>query len=487
MAEKLYKHPRIAKEESTYHMISAFLDEPVSELVESRYFIKYQSEKKGAAGKKHLEQRKERAYHKAISSPSLHIHLDHILSQNYSFSEPAKKLMGFLVDEDIGDATGNDEPFSEFINEACKWRAAHGFVAVLVDGPQNDPELSEAQRQALDLHPYFVVYDGQEVINFQCFESGIHKGKFELFIVKAPSARDEKGKQKERRYRFIADGVSGYVKETLQESGDGWEVVGTPEESNTFPYIPVRIWGRGLVDSWLMRAVELEKASFNLGSASSNTIYQQCFKINVAVGISSDEMKNVGESQFHRVKNPDAKILSIDEGNPIAAIEEQDRVSRAAASIAMMKHNRVVESKQVESAESKQHDANGRIRAYNRFCNQLTRFINGLLYYAAIFEGIDEATAQEMTFSIPRDFGLGSFEEEHIKSTTLLGVARETKNKVLYDQTTKTLISNAQFVNMDDMNDVETKRELFKSVDESELVQSSFMPSQFEDAVEDDE
>lgn len=478
----IQNHPELNDALSTYDKIEDFLSGDIKRV--KKHLIPYPLESgigQAAAtseGALHFSLRGQRAYHKPIQGPALEIHKGH-LDQSVNWK-------GWPDDLDyiLEDVTGLDKPAEDFLLDMISERLSLGRVGVLVDGPQIENRGTSADDKIEGNRSYQILYKAYQ-IKFWKFETrGELRGKLTNLVLtdKPEYTEDGKSIQKLRRF-FFEPGAENFTFQVLREleiseedtkktgnaakkvnEPDRWEVI--EEGQSELKEIPFVMWGDGLCDSLFKETWQLESASFNLNSVVSNVIYKQGMDRTYLFGAKDGEAKSVNESQIVRISNPDGKVVNITPVAPEAAFTEIKLVDSRAQRIAMLQHNQLLDdTRQVQSAESKEKDMKGRERYYEKTIEQVERKLNRIYRFHLLFEGKD-SLIEGLAITLGRDFGLTS-EDTEIKERNSLALMAKTGGVTsVYKEVLKTAVSRTTFTvtSVDDSLE-ELKDRLYQDID----------------------
>lgn len=484
--KEIVNHPELEKSLADYTGILDFLEGSLSTI--SGYVNKYQAE--DAQNKEaldHFNLRLRQLYHKPIMEPSHQIHMAH-LNQAIKWGGIEESA----IKDFLEDVTGEQVTAQDFLSEMLWYRIGLGKVGVLVDGPKSDGQTkSKDEARSAGERSYQILYRADQIKYWEFALSGDLKGKLVKVVLVDKPRTTEQGETIPRLRRFFyPPGANQYSWQVLElRTGDGsvkaksagagrqkWEVI--EEGSGTLSEIPFVMWGRGLKDSILRNVWQLEKANLNNGSVKTNIMYRQGFQRTIVAGAKDHELKMIGESIINKVADHDAKVQTIEPGNPEAHFKEEALIESRAQRIALLQHNQLVDdTRQVQSAESKAKDLTAREKYYNKILDEAQRILKKIWGFHFEFEGIQGA--EKLQISISRDFGLKASDEEIKERTNISFLARQVGATEVVKEVLKTEISKSNWtVTKDNETEEELKQRLYDIVDSAELPEVTASPFQ---------
>lgn len=426
-------HPEYIEFITTYLAINDFVNGSIKSVRD--YLRRYDTESPDTPqGKRAWQSRLNRLYNKNLCEPPLLVHLAH-LSQEIEFkSKPSDHMAEIIADVD-GLGTNLKNFARGIIWEYLKL----GRVGVLIDAPA-EVAPNKVQAIANGERCYFEIYPATKIRDWEVIEKGSERGYFKKLVLQLPPViKSESGKNKkikEVRYEKLlmfeysptlnADGTTtpGYTFSELicNEEGPLFDYVTGSAESMPDEYagqrnytvdkagsvvgshIPFVIMGQSPLESILKDVWELNYAALNLNSTLTNIIYYQAFQRILLSGVTEDEAKYLAENIAALAKSPDAKVWTIEPGNPDAAFRELANIENQARRRGMLENHQLLneDSKESPSAESKAKDMLARGRYYHYVIDLLTDTLNRIFDFAAQFEGEEESP----DVVIGRDFGL---------------------------------------------------------------------------------
>lgn len=470
---------------------SAILDflEGGSERI-GNHLIKYEAEEADTTeAKKHFETRLKRSYLKPILEPSHQIHIAH-LNQNVTWGSIADSaIKDFLLD-----VTGQQQTAEEFLSDLLWYRLALGRVGVLVDGPKQPANASKLDDRTGGNRSYQIMFRADQILYWEFGRQGPRRGQLVKLVLLDDPEYTEKGAILQRRRRFFyRPGEDLYTWQALREQSaeqkqhwtntaapqlaGKWEVV--DEGKGEISKIPFVMWGRGLRDSIDRYVWPLEKAALNNGSTKTNIIYKQGFQRLIVAGAKDGELSKMGESIVNKIANPDAKVFTVDAGNPEASFREEGLIESRAQRMALLQHNQLVDdTRQIQSAESKEKDMIAREKFYNKILDQAQVKLRQVWALHYEFEGLKGG--EKIEISIARDFGLKDSSTEMLERASLSAQARTLGAHGVQKEVLKTEISRATFTVTGEETEQELKARLYKEVEsltETEPLQDQTLSS----------
>lgn len=467
----IQNHPELNSALLDYCGILNFLEGSIGTI--STHLVRYQAEEDGTKEAiNHYSMRLKRLYHKPIMEPSHQIHMAHLNQKIKWGTIGESKIKDFLLN-----VTGKGDTAEDMFEDMLWYRIGLGRVGVLVDGPKRTkPNETELDAKIEGLRSYQVLYRADQIKFWEFPIRGPLAGKLRKLVLCDEPEYTEDGKvlQRLRRFFYRSDSDNSYTWQILREaeqasgankkktSSGEWEVI--EEGTGEIDQIPFVIWGDGLSDSLFRNVWGLEVANLNNNSSKTNIITKQGFQRIIVAGAADNELKKVGESIINKIKNENAKVYTIEAGNPDAAFKEEGLIESRAQRIALLQHNQLVDdTRQIQSAESKEKDMAAREKFYNKILDEAERKLKEIWALHYQFEGL--AGGESIQISIVRDFGLKSSEVEMKERTSLSFMARSLGATDVAKEVLKTEISRTTFTVTEDETEAELKQRLYEAVD----------------------
>jgi len=405
MAIILKNHPELVSNYSTYRGIADFVDGSKSRV--SGYLIRYQTESPTTPqGNQAFSNRLDRLYNVNYCEPYLTLHLGH-LSQKIFISPADSEALAVIK----SDCTGYGQDYLEVAREMLWYYMRDGMVGVLVE---RDPDVAPTIELAQEANErsYQVVYQAKNIRNWSHFEDGRFKGKLKELLLDAPAWSDKSGTFPQiHRYQMSEMGAVTYellrsrdqsglsISRNAQAEFDVIEFGALELEE-----IPFVFFGSGPDESYLKSVWELNIALLNQTSILSNCNYNQGFQRSFVAGASEEEVKLAGEFLISLLSNPDATIHTIPAGLPEATAQEIAVTKNELNRRAKFEFNQLADdTRQVQSAESKEKDMRGRVGIYNYTLDLLEKRLTKIYQLHSIYEGEDP---EAVSVVISRDYGL---------------------------------------------------------------------------------
>lgn len=409
----LNKHPIYTAELPDLIKIDDFVCGSKQRVVNGTYITPYVTESDNTQeALQSYSMRLARSYNKNISRPYLEIHYAH-LSQPITHGV---KDVG-AMEEIIADITGYGDTLDTFVRSAMWEYMKHGRVGALIDGANVKPS-SGAEQSALGMRSYSVLYPATHIIDWEVFEKGAQRGKFEkVTLFEKPYY--EGGKSFTRALRMMFVDKNRWVWQRLQaaegKQATYYNQLSFDSKETTFQVIqegdgatdniPFVMLGCGLDDSLIFQNVEYNWAHLNLLSTITNIIYNQGFQRSIIVGdIDEATFKRAGANIIWAFRGQSLGVHDIPPGNPEAGFRELSQLELLAMRAGLMQTYQLLDdTRAVQSAESKALDNKARTAEYNRICDLFEDFTKQVLEFHAEYEGVNSG---DFSVTIGRDFGL---------------------------------------------------------------------------------
>lgn len=456
----------------TYDMIADFEDGD-EERVE-HYLIRYASESPDThEGKKAYAGRRERLFNENMVRPYLEVHHEH-MSQPIDFNVPT----GERWEEIIADVTQFGVSAEEMCGQVLYDYCRDGLVGVLVDQQATVPS-SAAQAQAVRSRSYQIKYNACEILNWERFTLGRHKGKLsKLLLNNGITTVNGKRHVVLRQYemselgdvtwqdyladeKFKAD-KSGKVKVTPGSKG----AVGIKEE------IPFAMLGTGPRNSFCLDNVRTNRAFLNRYSVRDNINHHQGFKKSIIFGnnVKQEDLKVMAENTMTIIPDTEASLNSIDAGDPVAITAQLAEMRVLARRQGMKEHNQLADdTKNVQSSESKAKDVKGRVKLYNKTVDSTEVMQTKVYRFHAMFEGLGEAEVKKVTVAIGRDYGLDDEAQEAADDQQNSSMAGSLGARLVQKKILKKRISEQRFVPEEGKTEEDIRKECYDDIDNAEV------------------
>lgn len=445
---KIYNHRELVANWDTYCQLADFEDGRVERV--AGYLVPYRSEADGTAeGAANFANRQKRLYNVNHCSPYLFIHWGH-MSQPITYTgmdgEPMQAIRA--------DATGYREDAEEVMRARLWSYMRDGRVGCFVDGPAATQPDREGARAAHE-RSYQINYEARRIRDWEYFTSGPRKGQLSKVLLEEESSRSSDGKFR-ARYRLLThDGSEGAMFQwaILEEEaeygvrgimGDAIPVKVIDSGPGGIDRIPFRIIGCGPDESFLKDVMPLNKIHLNLSSVLSNIIYNQGFQRSIFAGVSKEEVSKAAEWVITLIQNADAKVFTLDPGNPDACFKEIERLERQIHRRAKFEFNQLSDdTRAVQSAESKALDQVARVAIYNATLDMFEQAEADIYQFHAMIEGQDH---EDITASIARNYGLDDKAAANAESQMLFTLAGSIGVEALQKEVLKILAMQQRFI-----------------------------------------
>lgn len=475
-----YLHGELEAALPDYRGILAFLEGSSS--ARAGYLLRYESEDdKTEEAKQHFATRLARLYVKPIMEPAHQIHLAH-LGQKITWGS----IRGSALEALLDDVSGEQQTADEFAHDLLWYRLALGRVGVLVDGPKKDGSIPESARQAAvgGDRAFHLLYRADQILFWRFAKAGPRRGKLiEVLLTEEPEyTTDGKVLQRRRRmfypnpfsetagYRWqLLRELTGEQKAVLQNAGVPMEAYSGKFEivdqgEGALSEIPFVMWGRGLRDSIDRMIWPLEAAAMNANSNKNNIIFKQGFQRIIVAGAKSHELAKIGEAIINKLENENAKVHTVEAGNPDASFKEESLLETRAQRMALLQHNQLVDdTRQVQSAESKEKDLKAREQFYCKILDQAQRILNKVWRLTFELEGVEGGDKIQVSFA--RDFGLRDDNTEMAVRNSISAQARALGATSVQKEILKTDVSKLNFVVTGEETEAALKERLYKEID----------------------
>lgn len=198
------------------------------------------------------------------------------------------------------------------------------------------------------------------------------------------------------------DGTSGTLNTTDLKEVEEMDVV---ETDGNFDRIPFIIIGEDPGESIIRNIVEQNYEYLNKKSQYDTINRNQCFKRILGIGIQPEEIELWNESVMATTSRSDAKIQTIEPGDPIALEKDLANIERNCYLEGFMRHGARYQlaTGQTESAETKREDKLTWFNYLNYVADLLERAANDVIKLLAHYENIELQEVSE-PLKISREF-----------------------------------------------------------------------------------
>lgn len=442
----LRNHPQLVADWETYAAIADLMTNDIKRV--HKYLIPHASEL-DALGSRNFQNRKDRLVRVNHTKPYARIHASH-MSQPISVGGAEDKRLDIVVK----DATGFKQSLTQVARDRLKRFVRDGKVGTLVDSPAviaKDRETARATKE----RSYQVLYDACDIRYWDVFREGPRKGQFKEVVLAEPFS----GKKQRFRRLLIGDSANAkYQWQILEAKKTGFlsnaaddfqvEIVPNGEGEGGIGRIPFVVFGGGPEDSLISDVWPLDIAAMNMSSVKQNIVYNQGFQRSILAGVSPEEISKMSEFTVTLIQNVEARIFTIEAGNPQAATEEILKLERQIDRRGKFEYNQLAEdTRQVQSADSKSKDLKTREAVYTATVEYEESVESEIVKLHAEFEGVDP---ERVAVTIGRDFGLKDEQAEQNKLALVFSHAREMKAHRLRKEILRIEASNLDYLPTED-------------------------------------
>lgn len=471
MAEtvEIHLHPSLKEHLEFYQGVSDF-DDGTKKRV-SHYLIPYEAEAvETPEGDKAFKSRKNRLYNKNWVKPFVNLHLAHTSQElTLNLGESKNEVWTQIKD----DCTRFGMSFKLFFRELLRDFIRDGMVGVLVDGPSTTSE-SKADAQANKERSYQIKYRANQILYWSSFTSGPEMGQLKDLVLDDGVVSID-GKVFKKLRRFVRDGslVTVQILHSVEEANamnSKWEGGQSFNVMSTIPFglgiIPFHFFGSGPEYSLVGLLWELNHAIMNRCSVESNITYHQGFQRVAFFGVKPDEVKKIGEWLGILINNENAKIEAIPAGDPVAVRTERESLEWFLTRIGKLEFNQLSDAtKQVQSADSKRLDTEGRKKLYDFVLDIFEYGIARVFSFHAEFEKDSSVTPSTITVRIERDYGLEDEQKEALEREQAFSMAERLGARLIQKKLLKVAISKIVFVAEENATPEDVKQDLMKYID----------------------
>lgn len=467
---EFHNHPELVANWETYTALDAFTSGAPERV--SSYLEKHASEADGTIeGERNYATRLKRLYNVNFCDPYLFLHWCH-MSQPITLSG----MDGKPLDAIKSDATGYGEDFIQVARDRLWYYDRDGRVGTLVDGPA---VIADNKEQAVTTkeRSYQVIYQAKQIRYWERFTDGPRKGQLRELVLEMPG---KKGKACFRRFvqpegnvafQFedleVASSTSGIA--LINNAPVQAEVVATGTGGlNTIPFV---VMGCGPEDSFIKDVWPLNKTFMNLLSVLSNVLYNQGFQHSVLTGARKEEITKITEYTITLLSNPDASIHLIPPGDPQGLFSELANLKGEIHRRAKFQYNQLADdTRQVQSAESKEKDLIVQKVIYDNTLDLLSRTEEKIYRFHAEFEG---ANPDDISVSIARDYGLEDKQAKSAQQQQVFSMAGQLGVQELQKEILKIWASELDYIPSEEETEDDVRQRMFEAIDAADSTAST--------------
>lgn len=477
---KLTYHPQFRRDLPAWLQINDFVDGSFDAV--SKYLFRYSTEEVNSSkARASYHSRLQRLNNDNLCDPILSIHLAH-LSQQITFGGLDSEKFQTI----IADANGAGQSAPEMVRSYLWEYLKLGMIGILVDAPA-DPNLAKPS--------YQVMYPATHIRDYRRFTDGENKGEFRLVLLQDEDFRDDEGKSYERMRLIEFTDDSEFPVYTIYQSKEEKNIFDLADESRdlagliwkwdfldreydvieegslSIPVIPFEIIGSGLSDSTIKDVYCDNKIILNKQSAKDNILYYQAFQRLLGAGLTPEEVASWNESIICTTTSPDAKVQVIESANPQALSEDIANMKSRAMRKGLLQHNQLIDdTRQVQSAESKEKDMKARSKYYDFVLEAFERSLSRIFAFHALFES---ETPESIAIKIARDYGLDSGDTQQSQDALIYSQAGTFGAREVQAEILKKHVSRMQIIGKDGQSEEERRKELLDSIDAAKSTQVS--------------
>lgn len=385
-------------------------------VLNQRYIFCYRSEQPLSKLKEapHISERIERTPYDDLINP--------VITKHSSALAQQIKVEGIdEEDELIVNVDGSGTRLDKFRNESAEEFLKVGRVCFVAEAPAQQFETEEEARAA-NQRPYLKRIDAEKLYRWTYFSEGPDVGKLAelMFLEKVEVNPNDMTKKLYhwRRYLRMATGnymVQLLTSETNETSKDHGVIEFTVknELQGAFPEIPARVFGEAKKSSLLNGIWQRAKHVLNMRSLHVDLMYKQNFRVVYVKGIRSAEV----EENLKVLSHSNIVVLpgeaTMDTVEPGTAKEIDDYVKGREEALTKAADMRLLQltvsdTRQVQSAESKEKDEKPKIHVYNEILDLLRDELTAMYRFMARFNNVNVTDEQLKAIKIDsaREFGL---------------------------------------------------------------------------------
>lgn len=466
---KFRNHPELVKNWSTYQQIADFEDGSLDRVVD--YLWRYGLEKEDSdKAKAHFESRIERLHNDNFVDQYLALHMGHM-------SQPIK-LTGVEQNERLDaiskDVTGSGTDYTEAAREVLRLFIRDGRAGVLIDSPSTSSE-SKVEAKAQNERSYEVIYEANQIRDWGYFKLGARRGQLQYVVVESEPFVDASGQVFEsyRRYEQPLDAGASYVWQVIRAVHPTTAVGGPKPEERDFVVvdegtggiegIPFVIMGRGPRDS-LVRSLAVQNCThMNTMSVRDNILWYTGMQRDAFVGVTPQEVDKWSESAGLLLRNENAKIFTVNPVTPEGLEHAITRLEKFIHRTGKFQFNQLADdSKQTQSADSKQLDLKVQKDIYDKTLDKLTGIIRQIWQWHARYEKADPTTIDAQ---IDRDYGFDDLESQLAEWQITWNAARELGASKTMKELLKLKVFRMPLVPTEGVSVDERRKELLDEID----------------------
>lgn len=470
----------------TYVELADFTDGRIDKV--SSYLISYLTERDSDSddktnNSKAFNNRKEHLYNINYCSPYLFIHLGHLTQEITIQGYNSEKIDSIKSDVDLF----NNNLKCAYIEYMWDY-LRDGMVGVLVDKEPLSENITEATNKA---RSYQLKFEAVRIRNIEYYHKGNNRGKLRnvYLTLSISKVENEDKKFKETVLKLSLPEVGNYTWEYLESKdfnidnfleNEDIEFESIYSGTGSFEEIPFSIIGGGVNDSMLSEGMPLNKALLNKRSIRGSIIYNQGFQRNFIFGVEPKEIIRVGEHLLTAVKNENAKILSLEAGTVDASTEEIKDIQNQVDRRLRLEFNQLADdTRQIQSAESKQADRVGKKKIYSLIIDQFQSFFTNIYRFHFLFDDPKAYDPKAFTLSIAKDFELDDLSVELSESQVAFYMAKDLGVIKVQKAILKYRISRLKFLPEDDLTLADTYKLYYAEIDKAEKIQEVPLPDIF--------
>lgn len=366
----------------------------------------------------------------------------------------------------IDNMDGNGEGVEQIAKNALSQRLRKNRFTFLVDFPNQESGLTEAEERAAGIRPVCSTYTAESLINWRWSNTGARKQlTLAVLVEQRNTATDEFGHDCEKQYRVLRlrDGV--YTQELLDESGRVLTEEFAPLMAGGIPFDHIPLHGvRELEVAALQPVAEVNLAYYwNTAKVEDMVDLMGSPSLHINVGETSiAEWKEHNKSKFKfgsrsgtMTKNGSMDILQAAE-RPLIRTVRQDKMEELAAigaSIASVQS-------QAETAEAARIRSSSETSQLSNEVGDLSADIEAVLEDMARFIGVDP---DSITYQLNTDFFDSSLTAQDLDAIirgqilygrqAALGMIRKGRVELPRDMTDEELLESASSDMLDEDSD----------------------------------
>jgi len=456
---KIEFHPKYISENPIYHEMRDFLSGERERHLP--YLIQHETEKGEVKSVQAAWQRRRQTLEVFNHSGLVLDMHTAALNQTVQIDE---LMAGDTWETILADVTGFDDDVQAFAREISRLKLVDGKVAILVDSPALVAQ-TEQERLSNGERSYSVVFDATKIAYWSRWIDGYMKGALSEIVLEVDAVD---GHRSFRRLFIPAQGVP-YQWQTLIAESAGFssaakeiECSVIDEGEGAFEYIPVVLWGEGLVQSEIRPTQLVSKSRLNKKSALDNILFYQGFQRVAGFGINPEEQKAMAENTLMLSANENGRFQVIQEGNPDALVNDVKALDRLAFRVGLrQKHMMADDSRDVQSAESKAKDAEALNDCYDRFLDELEGVLTQVFRWHASYESLSE----DFSISIDRSYRSEDSDRVMAELQMVSLQAQQLGAMEVQKEVLKRMVTKMPIAPKDGLSEDERRRELMGYID----------------------